>query len=192
MDVRVIAATNVDLELAIREKQFREDLFYRLNVVPIHLPPLRDRRDDIPRLLQFFLEKIRALEGSHSKQISEEAVDYLQKKDWPGNIRQLEHAVQMAFALSGDRCILTPGDFQMRQHQSLTESTTLATIPNVELTEEGINFDEIVGSLELSLLNQALKRSGGNKAKAADLLGIKRTTLLAKMKSLECAPAAGL
>ena len=101
VDVRVIAATNVDLEQAIRERKFREDLYYRLNVVPIHLPPLRERREDIPRLLQFFLEKIRAAEFAQPKQISDEAVAYLQAKDWPGNIRQLEHAVQMAFALSG-------------------------------------------------------------------------------------------
>jgi transcriptional regulator with GAF, ATPase, and Fis domain len=184
VDVRVIAATNVDLEAAIREKRFREDLYYRLNVVPIRLPPLRDRRDDIPMLLDFFLEKIRASEGSQPKQISDEAIAYLQNKDWPGNIRQLEHAVQMAFALSGDRCILTPSDFKVRQTQP--SETAPACLQSVELPQEGIKFDEVVSSLELSLLNQALKMSGGNKARAADLLGIKRTTLLAKIKSLEC------
>jgi transcriptional regulator with GAF, ATPase, and Fis domain len=191
VDVRVIAATNVDLEQAIREKKFREDLYYRLNVVPIHLPPLRERRDDIPRLLQFFLEKIRASEGSQPKQISDEAIAWLQQRDWPGNIRQLEHAVQMAFALSGDRCILTPSDFRVRQHQS-AEAPTAAHAQTIEVPQEGINFDEVVSSLELSLLNQALKMSGGNKARAADLLGIKRTTLLAKMKSLECPQEIGV
>jgi DNA-binding NtrC family response regulator len=191
VDVRVIAATNVDLEQAIREKKFREDLYYRLNVVPIHLPPLRERRDDIPRLLQFFLEKIRASEGSQPKQISDEAIIWLQQRDWPGNIRQLEHAVQMAFALSGDRCILTPSDFRVRQHQS-AESLPATRAQTVEVPQEGINFDEVVSSLELSLLNQALKMSGGNKARAADLLGIKRTTLLAKMKSLECPQEIGV
>lgn len=183
VDVRVIAATNVDLEQAIKERRFREDLYYRLNVVPIHLPALRERRDDIPRLLQFFLEKIRAAEYSQPKQISEEAIAHLEQRDWPGNIRQLEHAVQMAFALSGDRCILTPSDFQMRQHRSPDLAAAFA--PPMELTREGINFDEVVSGLELSLLNQALKMSSGNKARAADLLGIKRTTLLAKMKSLD-------
>jgi DNA-binding NtrC family response regulator len=190
VDVRVIAATNVDLEQAIKEKKFREDLYYRLNVVPIHLPPLRERRDDIPRLLQFFLEKIRAAESAQPKQISDEAVAHLQHRDWPGNIRQLEHAVQMAFALSGDRCILTPSDFRLRQHQAPAETIASAATQRIELPQEGIDFDQVVSSLELSLLNQALKMSGGNKARAADLLGIKRTTLLAKMKSLECDPAA--
>jgi len=185
VDVRVIAATNIDLEQAIRERKFREDLYYRLNVVPIHLPPLRERRDDIPLLLQFFLEKIRAAEGSQPKQISDEAIAYLRQRDWPGNIRQLEHAVQMAFALSGDRCILTPSDFRARPYHQ-NEPAVAAPAHNFEVPHEGINFDEVVGSLELSLLNQALKISGGNKARAADLLGIKRTTLLAKMKSLSC------
>jgi DNA-binding NtrC family response regulator len=183
VDVRVIAATNIDLEQAIKEKKFREDLYYRLNVVPIHLPPLRERRDDIPRLLQFFLEKIRAAESAQPKQISEEAIAELRQRDWPGNIRQLEHAVQMAFALSGDRCILTPSDFRVRQHRA--SETTSPNVHTVELSPEGINFDEVVSTLELSLLAQALKMAGGNKARAADLLGIKRTTLLAKMKSLD-------
>jgi DNA-binding NtrC family response regulator len=187
VDVRVIAATNSNLEQAIKERRFREDLYYRLNVVPIHLPPLRERRDDIPRLLQFFLEKIRAVEGAQPKQISEEAVLYLQQRDWPGNIRQLEHAVQMAFALSGDRCILTPSDFRVRQSPA-SEVEPLPCAQTVELPREGINFDEVVSRLELSLLDQALKLSNGNKARAADLLGIKRTTLLAKMKSLEYLP----
>ena len=183
VDVRVIAATNINLEQAIKEKRFREDLYYRLNVVPIHLPPLRERRDDIPRLLQFFLEKIRAAEGAQPKQISDEAVVYLQQKDWPGNIRQLEHAVQMAFALSGERPILTVADFRVRQLQS-SEAMIVPNPQTIELTEQGIDFDQVVNSLELSLLNQALKMSSGNKARAADLLGIKRTTLLAKMKSV--------
>ena len=115
VDVRVIAASNVDLEQAVRERRFREDLYYRLNVVPIHLPPLRERRDDIPLLLQHFLDKIRAAENAEPKQISEEAIEWLQQLPWPGNIRQLEHAVQMAFALSGDRRVLGPNDFLVRR-----------------------------------------------------------------------------
>jgi DNA-binding NtrC family response regulator len=99
----------------------------------------------------------------------------------------LEHAVQMAFALSGDRCILTPSDFRVRPSHS-NESTAATPVHSFEVSQEGIKFDEVVGSLELSLLNQALKISGGNKARAADLLGIKRTTLLAKMKALSGAP----
>ncbi len=187
VDVRVIAASNVDLEQAVRERRFREDLFYRLNVVPIHLPPLRDRRDDIPPLLQHFLDKIRAAENAEPKQISGEAMEWLQQLPWPGNIRQLEHAVQMAFALSGDRRVLGPNDFVARRAPA-SERPNLAAVPAapplIQLPREGLNFDEVVSSFELSLLNQALSASGGNKARAADLLKIKRTTLLAKMKSL--------
>jgi DNA-binding NtrC family response regulator len=187
VDVRVIAASNVDLEQAVRERRFREDLYYRLNVVPIHLPPLRERREDIPLLLQFFLDKIRAAENAAPKQISAEAVESLQQLPWPGNVRQLEHAVQMAFALSGERRILCPNDFIVRRPTSSVSSfsaETAAPAPLVRLPKGGLNFDEVVGGFELSLLNQALTVSGGNKARAADLLQIKRTTLLAKMKSL--------
>jgi len=190
VDVRVIAASNVDLEQAVKERRFREDLYYRLNVVPIHLPPLRDRRDDIPFLLQHFLDKIRIAENSEPKQISAEAIDWLQQLPWPGNIRQLEHAVQMACALSGDRRVLGPNDFLMRRPPSSSErpsDSTLSPAPLVQLPREGLDFDEVVGSFELSLLNQALTASGGNKARAADLLKIKRTTLLAKMKTFAIA-----
>jgi DNA-binding NtrC family response regulator len=187
VDVRVIAASNVDLEQAVRDRRFREDLYYRLNVVPIHLPPLRDRREDIPLLLQHFLDKIRAAENAGPKQISAEAIDCLQQLPWPGNVRQLEHAVQMAFALSGDRRVLCPNDFIVRRPSALAPSIATEmpmSGPLMPLPKEGLNFDEVVGSFELSLLNQALTASGGNKARAADLLHIKRTTLLAKMKSL--------
>jgi DNA-binding NtrC family response regulator len=180
IDVRVVAASNVDLEQAIRERRFREDLYYRLNVVPIHLPPLRDRREDIPHLLRFFLEKIRAAEHAQPKQISDEAIKHLQERDWPGNIRQLEHAVQMAFALSGDRCLLTPQDFYSRRPISMPKPSQ-----TVELPQNGLNFEEAVSTFELSLLNQALTATNGNKARAAELLQIKRTTLLAKMKALD-------
>jgi len=187
VDVRVIAASNVDLEHAVRERRFREDLYYRLNVVPVHLPPLRERRDDIPLLLQHFLDKIRLAENSQPKQISSEAIEFLQQLPWPGNIRQLEHAVQMAFALSGDRPVLCPNDFIVRRPVSPQHSfppANSAPAPLVRLPQDGLNFDEVVSGFEMSLLNQALTASGGNKARAADLLKIKRTTLLAKMKSL--------
>ena len=182
VDVRVIAASNVDLEKAARERRFREDLYYRLNVVPVQLPPLRERREDIPLLLEHFLEKIRSAENATPKHISEEAVDCLQQMDWPGNVRQLEHAVHMAFAMSGDRALLCPSDFLARKPVS-AEPAAREAAP-VRVTQQGLDFDEVMSGIELSLLNQALVLSGGNKARAADLLKIKRTTLLAKMKSL--------
>lgn len=188
VDVRVIAASNVDLEQAVKERRFREDLFYRLNVVPIRIPPLRERREDIPVLVEHFLEKIRAAEDASSKRISPEAVDLLTRMDWPGNVRQLEHAVHMAFALSGERRVLFPGDFATRRMSQDAKADTAGmsgTPQMLTMPSGGIDFDEVVGNFELSLLNQALAASGGNKARAADLLRIKRTTLLAKIKTFE-------
>ena len=184
VDVRVMAASNVDLEAASRERKFRQDLFYRLNVVPIHMPPLRERRTDIPLLLDHFLEKISAAENAPPKQISAEAVDYLENLEWPGNVRQLEHAVQMACALSGDRSLLTLGDFLPR-HRGVPVVETPAPGPLVRVPIQGLDFDLVVGEFERSLLNQALALTEGNKSQAADLLRIKRTTLLAKLKAFE-------
>ena len=187
VDVRVIAASNVDLEEAVRDRRFREDLFYRLNVVPIHLAPLRERREDIPLLLNYFIEKTCASEFAAPKRISEEAVGFLMAQDWPGNVRQLEHAVQMAFALSGDRYTLTAQDFMFRGRASSTSSAKASASdrPLVTVGRDGINFDQVVSEFERSLVNQALAVAEGNKARAADLLRIKRTTLLAKMKVFE-------
>jgi DNA-binding NtrC family response regulator len=198
VDVRVIAASNVDLEQAVRERRFREDLYYRLNVVPLHLSPLRERREDIPLLIQHFLDKIRLAENAPPKQIAPEATLFLQQMEWPGNVRQLEHAVQMAFALSGERSLLCPNDFVTRrlpraELQSaflplvtgVPAAGPMAVSSQVQLPQQGLDFDEVVGAFELSLLDQALTACNGNKARAADLLKIKRTTLLAKLKSLK-------
>lgn len=184
VDVRVVAASNVDLEAASRERKFREDLYYRLNVVPLHMPPLRERRSDIPLLLEHFLEKISAAENAPPKQITAEAVDYLENLNWPGNVRQLEHAVQMALALSGESSLLTLSDFQPR-HRSAPATQTSAAGPLMKVPSHGLDFDVVVGEFERSLLNQALALARGNKSQAADLLRIKRTTLLAKLKTFE-------
>jgi DNA-binding NtrC family response regulator len=182
VDMRVITASNIDLEKAVRERRFREDLYYRLNVVPVQLPPLRERREDIPLLIEHFLEKICAAENAAPKQITPEAVEFLADQDWPGNVRQLEHAMQMAFVLSGDRHSLYPHDFAAGRRPAGKAQSPAR--PAVVVPKEGIDFDSVVSSFELTLLNQALAVSGGNKARAADLLRIKRTTLLAKMKTL--------
>lgn len=187
VDVRVIAASNVDLEDAARDRRFREDLFYRLNVVPIHLVPLRERREDIPLLLDYFLQKTCAFEGAPPKRVSDEALDFLMAQDWPGNVRQLEHTVQMAFALSGDRFTLTAQDFSIRRRTAFLAPVSIPAThrPLVTVGRDGIDFDQVVSDFERSLVTQALAVSGGNKARAADLLRIKRTTLLAKMKVFE-------
>jgi transcriptional regulator with GAF, ATPase, and Fis domain len=184
VDVRVIAASNVDLEVASRERKFREDLYYRLNVVPIHMPPLRERRSDIPLLITYFLDKISDAEQLPRKQISNDAVEYLQSLDWPGNVRQLEHAVQMAVALSGDREILRAADFCLPQRNA-PKNPLQPHVPLLTLSPDGLDFEEVVGEFERSLLNQALALTAGNKSQAADLLHIKRTTLLAKLKAFE-------
>jgi transcriptional regulator with GAF, ATPase, and Fis domain len=189
IDVRVLAATNVDLEEAVAERRFREDLYYRLNVVPLVIPPLRERREDIPLLLEHFLMKNAAAENCRSKAISTAATLYLQTLEWPGNVRQLEHAVQRAFVLSGDRETLTVDDFQLPRKHGSNRQISNANRPFVSVSEQGLDFDAVVSDLERSLIEQALTLSSGNKARAADLLRIKRTTLLAKLKTLGLATA---
>lgn len=181
VDVRVIAASNVELDRAVRERRFREDLFYRLNVVPLHIPALRERREDIPLLVECFLERVCNAEMTGPKKVSDGALEFLMRQDWPGNVRQLEHTVQMAFVLSGDRYLLESRDFLLPGR----DQSRLNPVTNMTLGPEGLDFDLAVGNFERSLLNQALALSGGNKARAADLLRIKRTTLLAKMKAFE-------
>ena len=181
VDVRVIAASNVELDRAVRERRFREDLFYRLNVVPLHIPALRERREDIPLLVECFLERVCNAERTGPKKVSDGALEFLMRQDWPGNVRQLEHTVQMAFVLSGDRYLLESRDFLLPGR----DQSRLDPVTNMTLGPEGLDFDLAVGNFERSLLNQALALSGGNKARAADLLRIKRTTLLAKMKAFE-------
>jgi DNA-binding NtrC family response regulator len=151
------------------------------------MPALRDRRDDIPLLVDHFLEKISRAEASEIKQVAPEALEYLKGLDWPGNVRQLEHAVQKAVVLSGDRLILNASDFHTGKAAAVAApvTTRVAEKPLLMVPKAGLDFDEAVSNFERSLLNQALAVSGGNKARAADLLKIKRTTLLAKLKSLE-------
>ncbi|HUJ23038.1 MAG TPA: sigma-54 dependent transcriptional regulator [Bryobacteraceae bacterium] len=182
VDVRIIAASNTDLREKVVEGAFREDLFYRLNVVPIHLPALRERVSDIPLLVHHFLEKICRVEAIEVKRISRETLDRLCSYSWPGNVRQLENAVEMAVVLSGDRMDLCPADFPVpaapahRPHGIPTPAV---------LPEDGLDFEMAVANFQRTLLEQAMRRSGGNKTLAADLLRMKRTTLLAKLRNLD-------
>ena len=174
VDVRLIAATNVDLVQRIREGKFREDLYYRLNVVPIAAPPLRDRLEDIPVLAHHFAEKICRQEEIPIRRLSPETIERLKNYPWPGNVRQLENVVEMAVALSGTREILYPSDFPLPAHH-LPPASPIATN----------DFEQTVGRIERQLLEDALKKAHGNKTVAAEMLGLKRTTLAAKLKSLE-------
>ncbi|MDZ7639890.1 MAG: sigma-54 dependent transcriptional regulator [Bryobacterales bacterium] len=188
VDVRVVAATNVDLAVKVREGKFREDLFYRLNVVPIHIPPLRERMSDVPLLAQTFVEKICRYEDIPRKRILQEAMHHLCTYHWPGNVRQLENLMEMAVVLSGGREVLLPGDFRLPSRSigpARSEAEASGGAPR--LPEDGLDFEAAVSALERALLMQALDRSKGNKRMAAELLRLKRTTLTAKIKSLELA-----
>jgi len=183
IDVRVIAATNVDLREKVNQGSFREDLYYRLNVVPVEMPPLRQRASDIPLLAHHFIEKICEVESIPVKRISRETLDRLSLYPWPGNIRQLQNAVEVAVVLSGDRQDLCPADFPLpaaKARKSLAIEPSHAVVP-----ETGLDFDLAVANFQRSILEQAIQRSGGNKTVAADLLRMKRTTLLAKLRTLE-------
>jgi DNA-binding NtrC family response regulator len=183
VDVRVIAATNADLLSKVEDGRFREDLYYRLNVVPLHLPPLREREGDVALLAQHFVEKICGQEGIAVKRLTPAAVRRLEEYSWPGNIRELENTVERAIALSGRRTELWPADFLlpavMKKPTGITADCLQLTLP-----EEGIDLERIIAGLERQMIEQALRRTKGNKSAAAELLQLKRTTLGAKMRTL--------
>jgi transcriptional regulator with GAF, ATPase, and Fis domain len=185
VDVRVIAATHVNLIERIRQGRFREDMYYRLNVIPIATPPLRDRLEDIPRLAGHFIEKICRQENIPPRSLAPDALARLAAYSWPGNVRQLENSIEMAVALSGDREVLHPSDFPLPlaappTPMPLTESS-------IAVPDTGLDFDQTVGRIERQIIVEALRKAGGNKTVSAGMLGLKRTTLAAKLKSLETA-----
>jgi transcriptional regulator with GAF, ATPase, and Fis domain len=174
VDVRVVAATNCELLDRIRRGQFREDLYYRLNVAPVSAPPLRERAGDVRLLAEHFVRKVCSAEDLDLKSISLEAIERLEDYGWPGNVRQLENAVETAVALSGSRCLLEPKDFPI-------PTDFQAPTP---VLDDRFSYEETVARFEHDLLEQALRKTGGNKKAAAELLGLKRTTLSAKVRSL--------
>jgi DNA-binding NtrC family response regulator len=191
VDVRVIAATNSDLERMVADGQFREDLFYRLNVIPVHLPPLRERKEDIPLLVQYFLDKMAAdrAEGENRDPadrpppvtVSQEAMRRLMAYQWPGNVRQLENTIERAIAFSAGRSQIEvadlAADIQQVQEAALSSPVTLP--------EDGIDLDAFMSEVERELIQRSLERTGGNKGQAARLLNLKRTTLVEKLKRFD-------
>jgi two-component system response regulator HydG len=165
VDVRLICATNLDLQQAVRSGQFREDLLYRLNTIVITLPPLRDRTEDIPMLVDHFIKIYTGQYHKEEKSISQDAIRYLQKYTWPGNIRELQHAVERAVILS-DETTLQKRDFML-------SSTTL-----VAGNTEAFNLDEV----ERKTIQAAIQKYNGNLSKVAKELGVGRTTLYRKME----------
>jgi DNA-binding NtrC family response regulator len=185
IDVRVIAATHSDLSKMVADGSFREDLFYRLNVIPVQLPPLRDRREDIPLLVQHFLQKLSTEAGRGLVTISQDALRQLMAYHWPGNIRQLENAVERAMAFSQGRSQIDVQDLTADiQHQAAGSDTSEVWFP-----DDGLDFARYIETVELSLIRRSLERTQGNKRQAAKLLNLKRTTLIEKLKRLE--PPAG-
>jgi DNA-binding NtrC family response regulator len=187
VDVRIIAATNSDLARMVAAGQFREDLYYRLNVIPVELPPLRERKEDIPLLVQHFLDKLRAADAATGglsrgpQTVAQEAMRRLMASSWPGNVRQLENAVERAVAISGGRPQIDVSDLPIEIQQA--QEPVLPS--SVALPDEGLDLEAFVAHIERELIQRSLERTGGNKERAARLLSLKRTTLVEKLKRLE-------
>jgi two-component system response regulator PilR (NtrC family) len=177
VDVRVIAATNVELSRMVASGTFREDLYYRLNVIPIELPPLRERRDDIPILVKHFLDKYAPESPVH---MSQEAMRALMAYSWPGNVRQLENAVERAVALGAGRQEIDITDMP----PEVQATPQVISAPFVDFPDAGIDLPGYLASIERDLIQRALDRTRGNRNKAADLLRIKRTTLVEKLRRI--------
>jgi nitrogen regulation protein NR(I) len=202
VDVRILAATNKDLEKETREGRFREDLFYRLNVIPLHLPPLRERVEDIELLIAHFVLEFSRKRKGEPFTFSPEAMDCMLRYQWPGNVRELENLIERlsilvtgkvvnVFDLPQKFHLVTHGDTERREvpsgparYEERTSSSSMIRPGGVEIGESGVNLNEIVSTLERSLIMKALERTGGVRSKAAQLLGLNRTTLLEKLKKM--------
>ena len=166
-DIRIIAATNQDLSKMVADGRFREDLFYRINVIPVHLPPLRERQEDIPLLAEHFLVKYRTQMEKQVTGISGEAMDYLTSYDWPGNIRELENVLEHAVALEQARVILPES-----LPQAIRTGVTAVAAAGLALPDAGFDLERHVQLIERDYIAQALQKAGGVQVKAADLLGM--------------------
>ena len=202
VDVRVVTASNVDLWKKVQDGSFREDLFYRLEVVPITMPPLRARPEEVPFLAQHFLNRKAREHGLYPKALHPSVDPLLMALPWPGNVRQLENAIERAIVLSDKRPVLTREDFAFlaeRRGDLAAEPGPGTEVRFVEpfaprepapafgmdLPPEGLDLNQVVSGMEKTLMLQSLAITRGNKKRAADLLGLKRTTFLEKMKRLD-------
>ncbi|MDJ0869993.1 MAG: sigma-54 dependent transcriptional regulator [Myxococcota bacterium] len=191
VDVRVIAATHRDLDAAVRESDFREDLLYRLRVVPIHIPPLRERREDIPVLAQFFVARYAEELGTAARFLSRESVEHLAGHDWPGNVRELENAIKRALVLASHD-VLVPEDFGFlvggdevgTAGSSLEELVREETRTALAEPEPKDVYHRVLERIERPLLEATLEHTAGNQLRAAGLLGINRNTLRKKISEL--------
>jgi two-component system nitrogen regulation response regulator GlnG len=199
VDVRIVAATHRDLDAAVAAGRFREDLLYRLRVVPIHVPPLRERREDIPALVEHFLARYDESLAGRRLVVSDAAMDVLRRHDWPGNVRELENAIKRALVLAqGD--VLGPDDFAFLKAAPASAPTAAGADTSLEgLVAQTIEallagpepsdlFHALLARVEKPLLETVLARTGGNQLRAAALLGINRNTLRKKLTELGIEP----
>jgi two-component system, NtrC family, nitrogen regulation response regulator GlnG len=196
-DVRIIAATHINLEDAVAGRKFREDLYYRLNVVSLHLPSLRERKEDIPALAEHFLEKTAIELGSTRKSLTPKALQRLADYEWPGNVRELENCIKRAVVLSSSNALL-PEDVEVqmkgeKESSRVMEGMTLDSIledrihgymKKTKKFGEGNIYGQVVALVEKPLITCALKETNYNQLKAAELLGINRNTLRKKISEL--------
>ena len=166
VDFRLVTATNEDLEKSVQEGRFREDLYYRIHVIPIFLPPLRERPGDIPLLVEHFLRMYCAADRVPLKRISPEVIEILEENPWPGNVRELENLIQRLVLMTSDPVITAKHLPSQLLYASATQQEALL------IPDEGIDFDEEMARIEVAYLEAALRRTGGNKVKAAKLLHI--------------------
>ncbi|MBT1073505.1 sigma-54-dependent transcriptional regulator [Pelotalea chapellei] len=197
VDVRIVAATNQELLERVRQREFREDLYYRLNVVPITLVPLRDRREDIPDLAYYFLDRACSELSTSPKQLSTSALEVLGAHSWPGNVRELENTIKRAVILSNDP-LLTPADFESLRSKaddvavSTTETSLEALVDaklrtcfnGIEKLDKGDIHAMVLEQVERPLIRHILEKTRWNQVKAADILGINRNTLRKKITEL--------
>ncbi len=179
VDVRVVAATNRDLKARVAEGAFREDLYYRLKVVELYVPPLRRRRDDIPLLVEHFLGKLAERHG-RTKRLAPETLARLQEHEWPGNVRELENELERMWVLSGDEEVIGPEYIEFSSVPSRQREDESKGV----FRYEGLSLNEAVAGLERRMIREALERSEGQRAGAARLLGISPKVLARKMTAL--------
>jgi two-component system nitrogen regulation response regulator GlnG len=195
IDVRIVAATNQNIASQVSEKNFREDLYYRLNVVPIDLPPLRLRKDDIQALVEFFLQRAQQELGVRTIECSKEALSLLKRHNWPGNIRELENVIKRAALLSPNH-VLLPSDFpgllssKGSDHQDESLEALIArklenSLAQMDLQELDNLYEMVIFQVERPLINIILNQTRGNQVRTAEILGINRNTLRKKIKTLE-------
>lgn len=188
VDVRIIAATNRDLEEASRKKEFRDDLYYRLNVIPMKIPALRERKSDIALLVNHFISQFNSATGHNVEAPSGEIMNALMAYDWPGNVRELENLMERLVILKGQGTV-DLGDLPHRIFQKYAEGQPQAAgamseweYPRMVLPTNGVNLKNIVEAFENHLIDQALARTGNNKNRASELLMMNRTTLVEKLR----------